>query len=80
MGSHCCFSGGNNDQVFVVHCYRRLCSLSFIGRSRQEETAGSGGQLGSGANFSSGPRENAELDGRIEQEVPNVGPLLTLFR
>src|SRR5258707_6616646 len=42
--------GGNNDQVCVVHCHRRLCPLSFIGRSRQEETARSGGQIRSGAN------------------------------
>jgi hypothetical protein len=43
--------GGNNDQVCVVHCHSRLCPLSFIGRSRQKETARSSGQIGSGANL-----------------------------
>jgi hypothetical protein len=45
------FQGGNNDQVCVVHCHRCPRPLSFIGRSRQEETARSGGQVGSDANL-----------------------------
>jgi hypothetical protein len=53
------FLGGNNDQVCVVHCHRRLCPLSFIveaAKKKPQVAAASSGPVQTSAPVQSYPK------------------------